>query len=453
MLRNRPLGVARDGKVLLDQIKVDPEFSRYKVSYSRGQTLFLEGDQSQDLYVLISGEVGVIKGDKLLATLVDPGTLFGEMSVLLGNKRTATVRALSDVEVYCIPAERVKDFLLKYPEAAQTITKLLAQRLDETSQILYGLREFVDKLPDAVLLLDRSGKIVTMNPAARDLYGLASERYECGVDQLCQEPEVFKDLILAAQQGRPVREEILEIKHPQKGVRYISTSMTVLYDANHNFQGVLSLGRDVTSVKRMERRLKRFFLYLAPLFLMLAALAAVTIYGFPYFLKGRQNLNIQHQEFRTILAKDFFLLKKLLMEPLLAQDRKRASRLMKDFLKLQDPKTSPYTGLLLLDADKVVFDAYSLILGDEAKRWIGTTYGRLHFMGDPDSLHKVLVVYRRSKKYQGGEKGLEVAFEMQKGRQLVGWLVFQLDPDKLARMYGLDQEGLLDLHFSRERYE
>ena len=439
--------------VLLDQIKKDPEYSRYRVSYSRGQTLFLEGDESQDLYVLISGEVGVIKGDKLLATLVEPGTLFGEMSVLLGNKRTATVRALTDAEVFCIPADRVKDFLLKYPEAAQTITRLLAQRLDETSQILYGLREFVDNLPDAVLLLDRSGKIVTMNPAARDLYGLGSERYECGVDQLCQEPEVFKDLILAAQQGHPVREEILEIKHPQKGIRYISTSMTVLYDANHNFQGVLSLGRDVTSVKRMERRLKRFLFYLAPLFIMLAALAAVTIYGFPYFLKGRQNLNIQHQEFKTILAKDYFLLKKLLMEPLLERDREKSSRLMKDFLKLQDPTTSPYTGLLLLDEDKVVFDAYSLIMGDEAKRWIGTTYARLRFMGDRDSLHKVLVVYRRSKSHPGGEKGLEVAFEMLNGRKLVGWLVFQLDPAKLAKLYGLDTEALVDMRFDRERYE
>ncbi len=445
--------MARDEKVLLDQIKNDPDFSRYKISYPRGQTLFLEGDETQDLYVLISGELGVIKGDKLLATLVEPGTIFGEMSVLLGNKRTATVRALTEAQVFCIPADRVKEFLLKYPEAAQTITKLLAKRLDQTSQILYGLREFVDKLPDAVLLLDRSGKIVSMNPAARDLYGLASERYDCGVDQICPEPEVFKELILAAQQGRPVREEILEIKHPHKGIRYISASMTVLYDANHRFQGVLSLGRDVTSVKRMERRLKRFFLYLAPLFVMLAALAAVTIYGFPYFIKGRQNLNLQHQEFKTSLAKDFFLLKKLLMDPLLAGDRRRTSRLMKEFLRLQDPKTSPYSGLLLLDADKVVFDAYSLVLGDEAKRWIGTTYGRLHFMGDPDSLHKVLVVYRRSKKHRGGEKGLEVAFEMQKGRRLVGWLVFQLDPDKLAKMYGLDQEGLLDLRFRRERYE
>ena len=439
--------------MLLDQIKADPEYSRYKVSYTRGQALFLEGDESQDLYVLISGELGVIKGDKLLATLVEPGSLFGEMSVLLGNKRTATVRALTDSEVFCIPADRVKEFLLKYPEAAQTITRLLAQRLDKTSQILYGLREFVDKLPDAVLLLDRSGKIVTMNPAARELYGLAPERDQNGVEQLCPEPEVFKELILAAQQGHPVREEILEITHPHKGTRYISTSMTALYDANHNFQGVLSLGRDVTSVKRMERRLKRFLLYLVPMFVILAALAAVTIYGFPYFLKGRQNLNIQHQEFKTILAKDFFLLKKLLLQPLLAQDRKKTGRLMKEFLKLQDPKTSPYTGLLLLDGDKVVFDAYSLPLGEEAKRWIGSTYGRLHFMGDPDSLHKVLVTYRRSRRHPGGEKGLEVAFEMLKDGKLVGWLVFQLDPVKLAKLYGLNKEGLLDLRFSRERYE
>ncbi len=42
-----------------------------------------------------------------------------------------------------------------------------------------------------------------------------------------------------------------------EGIRSIATSMTVLYDGHHNFQGVLSMGRDVTRIKELEKKYKR----------------------------------------------------------------------------------------------------------------------------------------------------------------------------------------------------
>jgi hypothetical protein len=226
--------------------------------------------------------------------------------------------------------------------------------------------------------------------------------------------------------------------------------MTVLYDGSRKFQGVLSIGRDVTSVKRMERRLKLFFLWLAPLVLLAAALAAVIVYGFPYFLQGRRTISIQHREFKTVLAKDFFLLKKLITDPLLKLDQAKTTSLMREFFELQDSQTSPYTGLVLLDRDKVVIDAYSPIPGRDSKRMVGTTYGRLHFEGDKDSLHKVLTVYRRNKKTNTQYRGVEIAFELLRDGRTVGWLLFQVDPKKLKKQYGLTAESLQDLHFARE---
>ena len=64
------------------------------LSFQTGKTLFLEGDDTQDVYFLVSGKLAILKGRKRIAELSDEGSVFGEMSFLLGEKRTATVKAV-----------------------------------------------------------------------------------------------------------------------------------------------------------------------------------------------------------------------------------------------------------------------------------------------------------------------------------------------------------------------
>ena len=52
---------------MIDQIINNPELEKYAANIRAGQTIFLEGDESQDLYILVSGKVDIIKGNTKIA--------------------------------------------------------------------------------------------------------------------------------------------------------------------------------------------------------------------------------------------------------------------------------------------------------------------------------------------------------------------------------------------------
>ncbi len=433
---------------MLDEIINRPDLDRYLLAFDTGQTIFLEGDDSQDLYILISGQLDILKGDQKISSMNQRGSLFGEMSFLLGARRTATVKAKSDVKVIRIPKEEITSFLQEFPAVAREISKYLAERLDETSQILYGLKEFCDQLPDAVLLTDREGKILTWNTAAEKLYGRRGDQMRSApVEEIYQEPQAYRNFLAEVQSKYSVREEVLQVRHPEKGTRFISTSTTVLYDGHHNFQGVLSLGRDVTAVKNLERRYRKVRYWLVPFFILLGFLAASIFYGYPYFSRGYQVTDIREQELRNQLARDYLLLKSLLVDPFAAGERPRTTQVMKDFLRIYEAAATPYIGLVLIDQDKKVFDAYAANKDVDISKILGSSYAGIDFRGSERSIHRVLTLYRPDSTHPMGRKGIEVAFEMRKDDRFLGWVVFQMDVGLLARKYGMGEEILEKFQF------
>jgi PAS domain S-box-containing protein len=234
---------------MLEQIIGNSDLKKYLTTFGTGEMMLVEGDDSQDLYILVSGELDVLKGNKKMWEIAEPGSIFGEMSFLMGTKRTATVKAKNDVEAICIPKKQVTTFLNEFPDVARDIAKLLAKRLGEASQVVYGLKEFCDQLPDAVLLIDKDGNIFSWNTAAENLYGRNwDQTSNKSVEDIYEEPQAYRDFLDEVRARYSVREKILKIKHPEQGTRFVSTSTTVLYDGHHNFRGVLSLGRDVTAI-------------------------------------------------------------------------------------------------------------------------------------------------------------------------------------------------------------
>jgi PAS domain S-box-containing protein len=433
---------------MLDNIINNPDLDKHLRSFETGQIILLEGDDSQDLYILVSGELEILKGNKKISEIRETGSLFGDMSFLLRSKRTATVKAKSDVKALCIPKEEITAFLREYPDVAREIAKLLAKRLNETSQVVHGLKEFCDQLPDAVLLTDRDGKIFSWNMAAESLYGRDwDEMHHKSVEDIYEDPHVYGDFLDDVQARYSVREKILRIRHPEKGIRFVSTSTTSLYDGHQNFQGVLALGRDVTDVQNLERKYRRARSWLLVPFILLVLLVTAAFFGYPYFAKGYRSADVKKQELRNQLAKDYFFLRSLLTDGVLAGDRLRTSQTMKDFFDIQDTSTVPYTGLVLLDEDKEVFDACSIIMTADASEMVGSSYALVDFEGSERSLHKVLTVYRKDRDHPMGYKRIEIAFEVNKDSQSLGWLIFQLDTDVLDKEYGLDEEGLKKFQF------
>ena len=429
---------------MLDEITNNESLrNRYLKSFQAGDVLFFEGDDSQDLYVLISGHLEIFKGDKKLSEITDPGALLGEAAFLLGAKRTATVKAEESVEVLRIPKAEVDRFLADFPSAAQKIGQLLAKRLDEASQIVYGLRQICDKLPDAVILSDREGKIIAWNLAAEKLYGRHWHEMKRGtVEDIYEEPLAYKKFLQDVETQQSVSERVLRIRHPEKGTRFISTSTSILYDDRHIFQGVFSIGRDVTPFHKMEKQYRRARMWIIPVLLLVLLLGGAVLLGYPHFSKGVRTMDLRKQELRNLIAKDFLLLKSLLAEPLASRDRQKTRRILEEFFNLPVTKDAPYTGLVLLDREKRVFDSFSIKPGVEAGALTGNSYGGIPFQGGEQALFRILVLYRPDEDHPMGRKGVEIAFEVHLEGRLLGWLLFQMDMNALAENYEIDEEEL-----------
>lgn len=98
--------------------------------FERGDIVFREGDLSDSVFRLVSGEVEIIKelrGREISLGRVGPGEYFGEMGVIEGRPRSATVKAVEALEVEMIQRD---DFLRRVSEDADTAFQLM-QRLSE----------------------------------------------------------------------------------------------------------------------------------------------------------------------------------------------------------------------------------------------------------------------------------------------------------------------------------
>ncbi|MGJ5178909.1 Crp/Fnr family transcriptional regulator [Bradyrhizobium oligotrophicum] len=103
-----------------------------------GVDLLEEGHSTGHLYILLEGRLEVIKAGATVAIVSEPGALFGEMSLLLEQPHTATVRALTECRIYEImDAPR---FLTENPEATLAIARMLAQRLNVANTYLADLK-------------------------------------------------------------------------------------------------------------------------------------------------------------------------------------------------------------------------------------------------------------------------------------------------------------------------
>jgi CRP/FNR family cyclic AMP-dependent transcriptional regulator len=108
-------------------------------TFEPGATILPEGERLGRLYVLIDGQVEVIRERTQVTHVDEPGSIFGEMAVLLEMPHSATVKALSTVRAYEIPDALT--FLDTRPEFSLAIATMLARRLYYTTSYLVDLQQ------------------------------------------------------------------------------------------------------------------------------------------------------------------------------------------------------------------------------------------------------------------------------------------------------------------------
>jgi CRP-like cAMP-binding protein len=93
--------------------------------------LIEQGGRTGRLYVLREGELEVLRDGRHITTIKTPGSVIGEMSVLLEVPQTATVRAVSEVDYFVI--DNAIEVLRSHPDWLLQIARLLAKRVKDTT--------------------------------------------------------------------------------------------------------------------------------------------------------------------------------------------------------------------------------------------------------------------------------------------------------------------------------
>ena len=107
-------------------------------SFPAGVRVFHEGDRSDACYLVRSGDLRVTRehpdGRAIALATLGPGDLFGELAMLDGEARSASVETLSDVELLALPAADMRRLLAEHPEISVKLIAALTRRLRETNE-------------------------------------------------------------------------------------------------------------------------------------------------------------------------------------------------------------------------------------------------------------------------------------------------------------------------------
>jgi len=105
--------------------------------YCQGEVVFVEGSLGDSLYFIESGQVKISTGrgsSERILNYLGPGNFFGEMAVLLNQRRMATVTVVIDADLWALRKADLELLLDKYPAIALQITEELSRRLTDTIQ-------------------------------------------------------------------------------------------------------------------------------------------------------------------------------------------------------------------------------------------------------------------------------------------------------------------------------
>src|SRR4030065_1640511 len=142
---------------------------------AKGDYIFLECDSPRNLYVVVQGEVKLLKqtedGREMIVEMAYPGEIFGEEAIFDGQPYPMTAQALTDVEPLAISRTDFFTFLRDNPDLALEIITELGTRLREAQNTIRALAmERVEwRIARILLILSRKAGVVGEDGVSIDL--------------------------------------------------------------------------------------------------------------------------------------------------------------------------------------------------------------------------------------------------------------------------------------------
>lgn len=138
VLRRAPLFSGLD-----DEAAGALDASMSPLTLRRGEVLFNEGDDGNQLYVVTEGKIKLGRtspdGRENLLAILGPSQMFGELSFFDPGPRSATATAVTDVDVRSLGHEALSPVLRDHPDVAMALLNQLAGRLRRTNEVVGDL--------------------------------------------------------------------------------------------------------------------------------------------------------------------------------------------------------------------------------------------------------------------------------------------------------------------------
>jgi CRP/FNR family cyclic AMP-dependent transcriptional regulator len=176
-----PTGGSQGVVELLRRVPLFSELSRAELervaqvgvprSFPGETRIFHEGDPGDACYIVREGSCRVTRehpdGRAITLATLGPGAIFGELAMLDGERRSASVEATENTELVALPASDVRNLIREHPEMAEKLVVALTRRLREANERIS--RQSFQTVPSRVAgVLNQLLADETVTPLVRD---------------------------------------------------------------------------------------------------------------------------------------------------------------------------------------------------------------------------------------------------------------------------------------------
>lgn len=210
------------------------------MNYEAGQTVFKEGDAAEDMFYVLRGMLRVVAqtrrvDNKFIASIV-AGDMVGEISIITGSKRTATIEVVQDSVLIRLPEKTILKLLERSPALVGEVTNPTRKRLHRR-QLLELLPTFFSDQDENIMAaieheldwvyLSKGEVLFNQGDASNEIYFLISGKLRVYLTDNQGQSRVLNDI----ERGEIVGEMAFFTKEERfAGVRAIQNSILVKLD-------------------------------------------------------------------------------------------------------------------------------------------------------------------------------------------------------------------------------
>lgn len=189
---------------LTTEEKMEVSMATTQRKYKKGETIYLEGELSERLFVINTGKVKISKfseeGKEQVIRILEVGDFMGELSLFTRGTLKNNAEAIESTNVCIMDSKKINDLIEIRPSIAFKIMKELSIRLEKTESLIesLGLKNVGQRVADALLSMADDNNIIKLSTSKKDL----ASHIGMSQETLSRKLSYFQDEGLIRQEGQ-----------------------------------------------------------------------------------------------------------------------------------------------------------------------------------------------------------------------------------------------------------